>query len=267
MRFHDAHNHLQDPRFPDVPALVASAQAAGVVRMVVNGTCEADWPCVTKLARDYPALVQPSYGLHPWSVPDAAPGWADHLREHVKADPRAVIGETGLDRWKADLPWEGQKEAFRIHLELAAVLNRPVSIHCLRAWGPLVDILKSMPLPACGFLMHSYGGSLEVAQTLLELGAYFSFPGAFAREKKIRQRDVFRKLPRDRILIETDAPDQLLPRFLMTHPLTDPDGHDINHPANLPAIYAFMAEAFGCAEEGLVETVEANFTRLFGSAH
>ena len=77
---------------------------------------------------------------------------------------------------------------------------------------------------------------------LAKLGAYFSFPGYYMREAKDRQREAFTQAPSDRLLIETDAPDQLLPEEFREHTLDDPEGHSINHPANLGAIYRFMAK-------------------------
>ena len=107
-------------------------------------------------------------------------------------------------------------------LRLAAERNLPLSIHCLQAWGPLLDILRAEPRPACGFLLHSYGGAAELVAPLAELGAYFSLPGYFALERKTRQREAFRQVPADRLLIETDAPDQSLPPERVQYPLRTP---------------------------------------------
>ncbi|MCD8481448.1 MAG: TatD family hydrolase [Verrucomicrobia bacterium] len=212
MRLYDAHNHLQDERLEaQANELVRAARETGVVRMVVNGSTESDWTDVTALAERHPDIVIPSYGLHPWYIHERTAQWEARLREALSARPSAV-GEIGLDRWKADLPWEGQEDVFCTQLRIAAEHNVPASIHCLQAWGRLVERLESTPLPACGFILHSYGGSAELVDRLAPLGAYFSFPGAFAREKKERQREAFRRVPPDRLLIETDAPDQLPPR-------------------------------------------------------
>jgi TatD DNase family protein len=128
-------------------------------------------------------------------------------------------------------------------LRLAAERNLPVSIHCLQAWGRLLELLRAGPRPRCGFLLHSFGGPREMIAPLAELGACFSVPGYFAHERKARQRETFRHVPTDRLLIETDAPDQLLPVERIQYPLADPaTGKAINHPANLGAVYRFVAE-------------------------
>ncbi|MEY2409800.1 MAG: TatD DNase family protein [Verrucomicrobiota bacterium] len=261
MRLYDAHNHLQDERF-NTPhdLLLAACSKAGIEKMVVNGSCESDWPAVLDLARQYPAVV-PSFGYHPWHLHECTGQWQENLAKCLDAIPSAV-GEIGLDRWKQGLDWLPQEEAFVIQLRMAAQRRLPISIHCLQAWGPLLDVLRSEPPLPAGFLLHSYGGPPEMIQPLAKLGAYFSFPGFFAQDRKSRQRETFRHVPRDRLLIETDAPDQSLPASLATHPLTDGAGNALNHPANLAATYQFLATFLG--EPQLAERVEANFLRLFG---
>lgn len=257
MKFYDAHNHLQDERFADrQDELVAVARDAGVERMVVNGTCAQDWPKVAELARRFPGYVLPAFGLHPWFVSARAPDWEQQLARWLE-EPGATIGEIGLDRWKADLPWADQEEVFLRQLALAAKLNRPVSIHCLKAWGPLCELLERSERPARGFLLHSYSGSSEVARRLLSLGAFFSLSGHL--------REVFRHIPLERVLIETDAPDQLLPEDLRRHMLTDPKtGSLLNHPAHTREVYEAATALLKLPLPALCEQVERNFTALFG---
>ena len=267
MRLYDAHNHLQDPRVgSDIASLVATAAQEGVVRMVVNGSCEEDWPDVLALARKH-AEVIPSFGYHPWYVKERTPGWRDVLTRALDEVPSA-IGEIGLDRWIKDYDLPAQEEVFVWQLRLAAERELPVSIHCLQAWGRMLELLQASPRPACGFLLHSYGGPLEMIPPLAKLGAYFSLPGYFAHERKERQQETFRHVPPDRLLIETDAPDQLLPEERSRYPLTDPaSGKPVNHPANLRAVYDFAAELFGEPVEQLAVRVEQNFRQLFGRFH
>jgi TatD DNase family protein len=262
---YDAHNHLQDERFARrQPELLTACRHAGVVRMVVNGSSESDWPHVTALALDHPDLVLPSFGVHPWYSHRVSSAWQPQLLRHLDAHPTA-IGEIGLDRWKPGLPYAGQEEVFLWQLSLAAERNLPVSIHCLRAWGRLHDLLRSHPRPDRGFLLHSYGGPREMVKPLATLGAYFSLPGYFAHERKLRQREVFLLVPPDRLLLETDAPDQGLPDTLNRHPLIElASGRPINHPANLAAVYEFAAGLLKEPVAALAARVETNFHRLFG---
>jgi TatD DNase family protein len=281
----DAHNHLQDARF-DLRAdeLLACAAQAGVTRMVVNGVSETDWPHVAALARRHPEQVQPSFGYHPWFLGERTPDWERNWVRWLDTTPHAAVGEIGLDRWMLEQPerwrarcfgsnsgplreppaWAEQEAVFVRQLSLAAERNLPASIHCLYAFGPLRDLLTKHPHPACGFLLHSYSGPVELVPALARLGAYFSFSGYFLSEAKLRQRTVFLAIPPDRLLVETDAPDQLPPKIYTQHPLADArTGQSLNHPANLAAIYAGLAGVLGESEAGLTARVAENFHRLF----
>jgi TatD DNase family protein len=264
-RLYDAHNHLQDPRLAACRAdLGAALERENVVAAVVNGSTEQDWPDVLALAQASPRVL-PSFGYHPWYVRERTAAWQRTLVRFLDTVP-SVVGEIGLDRWMPEPDAPAQEEVFGWQLRLAAERNLPVSVHCLRAWGRLFDLLRAGPRPACGFLLHSYGGPAEMVEPLAKLGAYFSFPGYFAHARKERQRQAFRRVPADRFLIETDAPDQCLPEPLDRYPLTDrPTGRRLNHPANLGAVYRFVAEWLGEPLEHLAARIEQNFLRLFGA--
>src|SRR6266850_913308 len=264
LRLYDAHNHLQDERFRSASEeLLAATAKEGVVKMVVNGSCEEEWPKVLDLARRHSEVV-PSFGYHPWCVKERSCDWQKELVKFLDEVPSA-IGEIGLDRWIENYDTPQQEEVFIWQLRLAAERKLPVSIHCLKAWGRLLEILQSELHPKCGLVLHSFGGPKEMIPALAELGAYFSFPGYFAHERKLKQREAFREVPPDRLLIETDAPDQLLPDNLSNYSITDSNGKALNHPANLAAVYRFVAEFLGKPLEELGQEVEKNFLRVFGS--
>jgi TatD DNase family protein len=231
--------------------------------MVVNGSCETDWPQVHELAKKYPEVI-PSYGYHPWYVKERSENWEQTLVQFVVETPSG-IGEIGLDRWIKDYDLPDQERVFVAQLRLAAERNRPVSIHCLEAWGRLYELLRQEPRPKCGFVLHSFGGPQEMIPSLSALGAYFSLPGYYAHARKTRQHETFRHVPRERLLIETDAPDQPLPQERVRYPLNEAaTGKTLNHPANLSAVYAFAAELLGEPVDKLAGQVEQNFQRLFG---
>ena len=263
MNFYDAHNHLQDDRFAGRQSeLLAACEKIGVAKMVVNGACESDWPQVLALARGN-KMVLPSFGYHPWYLNERTPDWLKNLEDFLDAAPSA-IGEIGLDRWKLDLPYENQETVFLTQVHLAVHRNLPMSIHCLQAWGRMLELLQTNPRPARGFVLHSFGGPAEMIPAFTKLGAYFSFPGYFLLERKLRQRETFRYVPAERLLIETDAPDQLLPEAQNRFPLVGADGKPLNHPANLPAVYSGLAEFLGENPGSLAARVEENFQRVFG---
>ncbi len=264
LRLFDAHNHLQDERLAQCRAeFLRQLPETGLVNMVVNGTCEDDWPQVLMLAKDAPRVI-PSFGYHPWRVKKRSANWQAVLAQYLDAVPSAV-GEMGLDAWIKGHDLAEQREVFTWQLRLAAKRNLPASIHCLEAWDTLLEVLRSEPRPSCGFLLHSFGGPREMVEPLVDLGAYFSLPGYFAHARKTSQREAFKCVPRDRLLIETDAPSQALPEDRVECRLPDSaDGRPVNHPANLGAAYRFAAELLEIELESLMQQVENNFNRIFG---
>jgi len=281
MHWYDAHNHLQDDRFnPCQPQVIEEARQVGVLQMVVNGSCESDWPRVAELAAKFPDRIIPAFGYHPWYVRERTPDWQSRLLHFLDTVPNAVIGEIGVDKWilqqppdrlaefapgmiGAPAPLEEQQEVFVTQFQIAAKRNLSASLHCLDAFGLLDQMLRIHPAPRCGFLIHSYGGPREMVSTFAKHGAYFSFPGYFAHERKRRQREAFLAVPLDRLLIETDAPDQVPPPELLSFSVGSPEGRRWNHPANLPAIGGYLATLRGLTPEQLSEVVEENFCRLF----
>lgn len=261
---YDAHNHLQDERLaPWRQEIIASMPEAGLAEMVVNGTREEDWPQVAELARRHP-WIRPAFGLHPWHVKKRSPDWLDSLRAQLAAHPGAVIGEVGLDRWMEDPDIDAQLACFRAQMALAVEFDRPVTIHCLRAFGLLDEALRSIPLPGRGFLLHSYGGPAEMVAGFAALGGYFSISPYFAHPRKAAQRAVFSQIPHDRLLAETDAPDMWPPDDDNLHLLTAKDGCRLNHPVNLRVSYRLLSELLKIETSALETLIADNHRTLFG---
>lgn len=278
LAYHDAHNHLQDDWLaPHLGKIAGQLAALGLRSAVVNGTCEDDWARVSELSRQYP-FVAPSFGLHPWDVGNRSPAWLEKLTAILATHPGAGVGEIGLDRWILErarpddprlaglrrAPLDEQTEVFVAQLQLAARDNRPATIHCLDAWGALDEVLRTAKLPARGFLLHAYSGPAEMIRGFADLGAYFSFNGSFLDEKKARHRETFKQVPRERLLVETDAPAMPLPQPWRTYKLPPaPGGQTVNHPCNIEAAYSGLAAFLGIPVETLAEATAKNFGRLF----
>lgn len=251
----DSHNHLQSGRFGKPAAeLVAQMRAVGVSGCVVNATREADWDAVAALAREFPGYVFPAYGIHPWYADTAEAGWEKRLRERLMADPKATVGEVGVDGWVNSPEMDVQMPVFAKQAEIAAELGRVMTVHCLKAWEPLFAAMDEAAAWPEKFLMHSFGGSFEVAERLLKKGAWFSFSGYFLHPRKAKVLEVFRKLPISRVLLETDAPDMMPPQEFIQFPAP----HDVNHPANL----ALIAQAYG--HQDVLAMIAENGRRFWG---
>ncbi|MDF7806876.1 TatD family hydrolase [Pontiellaceae bacterium B12219] len=254
MNLFDAHNHIQDERlFPDLGKVMQRAVHAGVVKMGVKGCSETDWRKVIQIAETYEGIY-PSFGLHPWFISDRSPEWFQTLENLLAQFPNAGVGEIGIDHVIDDRDDADQEKVFFQQLELARKLERPVSIHCRRAWGRLIELLDQFGKLPCGMLIHCFGGSAEIATELVKRGGYISFSGSITRPNARKAGPAVRVVPDERILIETDAPD-ILP--------TTAAG-PLNEPANVKLVLEKAAEFRGISEEALAELTFTNAERFFG---
>uniref|UniRef100_A0A453CKX9 TatD related DNase n=1 Tax=Aegilops tauschii subsp. strangulata TaxID=200361 RepID=A0A453CKX9_AEGTS len=244
-----------------------------------------DWHLVKQMAQEHPAII-PCFGLHPWWVPERSPDWMDSLRQFFSETPEAAVGETGLDKGShgKTIDFGEQVEVFERQLELAKELEKPVSVHCVRAFGDLLEILKRTgPFPA-GVLLHSYLGSAEMVPGLANLGCYFSLSGFLTGLKSTKAKKMLKAIPLDRILLETDAPDAV-PRLdnvsLVTVPVdtsdadiemfqgdstsqaATPSKESLNHPANIHIVLKYVASLLEMPEAELAEASYRNATKLF----
>ncbi len=259
----DAHLHLQDPRLDSIrPRLGEVLSSDAIGWMVVNGTTEADWGGVLECSGKFKQVI-PSFGLHPWWIHQRSKDWLENLEFLLKSHSSAV-GEIGLDRWLRKDNIVEQEEVFLAQWELANQFRLPVTVHCLKAWGRLLDLVRSHPHQGSGFLLHSYSGPREMIDEWIKLGAMFSISGYFAQPRKADRMNIFEQIPMEKLLVETDAPDMLPPEGLISHDAgLDADKRPINHPGNLRRIYQFVADRLGISPKQLELQCEANFKKMF----
>ncbi|MCE5186152.1 MAG: TatD family hydrolase [Planctomycetaceae bacterium] len=253
----DAHLHLQDEKLrPRLGSVLERAKEAHVAAMLCNGTDPADWPFVVDLANRNSAIL-PFAGLHPWRIETAAENWASELEKTLQTNVCGV-GEIGLDFAKAiDKPM--QRDALAAQLELAVRFGRPASIHCVKAWGELVESLKQAgPLPA-GFMVHAFNGSVEVGRRLIAMGGYVSFNAlSLTDNRRAKTKQLLMSLPPERILFETESPFGLneMVTYVPRKPQTP------NEPANLPMIVAEAACLIGRDANTFAVNIYENASRF-----
>jgi TatD DNase family protein len=253
----DSHNHLQSEKFAtDAQKLFSQMKSAGIRGCVVNATKESDWKRIGELAKVSPDFVRPAYGIHPWFADTAEEGWEGRLRGILEGDSRATVGETGVDGWVDSPEMDIQREVFKKQVEIAAEMDRVMTVHCLKAWEELFEVMDEVAEWPAKFLMHSFGGTIELAERLMKHdGVMFSFSGYFLHERKQNVLDVFKKLPKDRILLETDAPEMMPPDEFIDFPLEE----NVNHPANLGKIADELGRQIGTGALGIIEENERVF--------
>lgn len=258
-RLYDAHVHLASPGLLSVSEEIEQCYTEiGLSRAIVVGTNPADWNAVLDLCKGAPRYT-PMLGLHPWKVNDAANDWQARLLEALDHGAKG-IGEIGLDQWIDGHDIERQQTAFKFQLDVAQQRNLPVSIHCLKAIGPMMDTLREVTLPKRGLHIHAYNGPIELVSELVEMGAFFSFNAGQLKPQKTKVPERIKAIPLDRLLIETDAPD-----FLPEDAFTEFQLSDVQlcHPGNLRRGYQAIAELRGISFEALAEQVESNFIQYF----
>lgn len=251
-RYTDAHCHLQDAAFAeDRSAQIRKAVAAGVHRLVVNGTHPSDWRSVTALAKQWPE-IRPQFGVHPWKAAELPADWLTQLEAWLTAHPDAGVGEIGLDAQLTEVPLPRQMEVLDAQLNMARQYQRPCTLHVLRAWPETDRMLKQYP--GLRLLFHSYSGSARQVEGLLSHDSYFSFGGVLLRQPlSWKVQAALQAVPMDRLLIETDAPFQ--------HPAGRKHRQE---PAGLLSVAESAARLLGLSSDQLWPILETNARRLFG---
>ncbi len=206
----DTHAHL-DLLEEDVSEALRRARAAGVSGVVTVGINLASSRRAVELARLHPG-VRAVVGVHPHEASDLDRAALRELRRLASEDAVVGIGETGLDFYRNLSPRSDQERAFRSQLELARELSLPVVVHDREAHAETLAVLEGYAPFEGRLIMHCFSGDLDTARAVLEMGGYISVAGPVTFHNARRLQDIVRRLPLDRLLIETDCP------FLSPHP-------------------------------------------------
>ncbi len=207
----DSHCHLTDAAFQDdLEAVFRRAREAGVSGVVSIASDVADARAALAMVRDRRGgLEAPSLwctaGVHPHEAASADPGALEEIRALAGEQPHVVaLGETGLDYHYDHSPRPVQRRLFEAHLALGAELDLPVVVHARDADDDVAALLRAMPAGTRGVL-HCFVGGAELFDVGVEAGWYVSFSG-IASFKSFASVELLREVPRDRLLVETDAP-------------------------------------------------------------
>lgn len=253
--FVDSHCHLDFPELRDDLARVLAAMRENTVTHALCIAVEMGaWPAVHALAHEHENLYA-TVGVHP--------DYADTVEPTVAAlvgparDPRIVaIGETGLDyfRQQGDLDW--QRQRFRVHIRAARESGRPLVIHTRAAAADTLAIMREERAMEAGGVMHCFTESWDVAEQAMELGFHISFSGIVTFRNATELKDVAKRVPLDRMLIETDSP------YLAPVPWRGKR----NQPAWVRHVAEEIARLRGVGVETIAAATSANFFRLFAIA-
>ncbi len=250
----DSHCHLDFPDFAEErAAIVRRAGEAGVGRMVTISTRVRRFPEVLAIAEQFDA-VYCSVGTHPHNAAEELDITADDL-VRLSAHPKVVaIGEAGLDYHYDLSPRDAQASGFRAHIAAARATQLPLVIHAREADDDIAAILRDETgKGAFPFVLHCFSSGAALAMTGVELGGYVSFSGILTFRNSQALRDIARDVPRNRLLVETDAP------YLAPPPYRGKR----NEPAYVAKTAAVLAETIGVDDATIAALTTENFFRLF----
>ncbi len=251
----DSHCHLNFPELvSDLDALLARMRENEVGYALCISVTMKEFPQVLSIAEKHSNIFA-SIGLHP-DYPDEQEPGADEL-VRLGAHPKVVaFGETGLDyfRLTGDLAW--QRDRFRKHIRAACAAGKPLVIHTRAAAEDTMRILHEEDARAAGGVMHCFTESWETAQNALDLGFYISFSGIVTFKNAHALKDVARRVPLDRLLVETDAP------YLAPVPYRG----KTNQPAFVKHVAEEIARVRGVSFDEIAAATTDNFFNLFHTA-
>ena len=246
----DSHCHLNFPDFKDdLDQVIENAGKAGITQMLSICCKLSEYDEIKSIADSYDN-VNFTVGVHPHEAENHPDIFANQIIELTK-DPKCIgIGETGLDYFYENSPREVQKKSFLEHIKASQETGLPTIIHTRSADEDTIDIINNHDFPG---LLHCFSSDWEVAKAGLDNGLYISISGIVTFKKAEELREVVKKIPLDRLLVETDAP-YLAPT---------PHRGKRNEPAYTRITAEFVAELKDIAFEELAQKTTENFQRLF----
>lgn len=253
----DSHCHLDFPDFEgEVDALIERAGAAGIGLMVTISTRVRKFDRIRALAETHDEVFC-SVGTHPHNAAEELDVTADELVRLANHPKVVAIGEAGLDYFYDRSPRDAQAQGFRTHIAAARRTGLPLVIHARDADEDIASILEEEAgKGAFPFVLHCFSSGAGLARRGVALGGYVSFSGILTFKKSDALRDIAREVPRDRLLVETDAP------FLAP----TPHRGKRNEPAFVAETARVLAETIGVGAEEIAELTTENFFRLFAKA-
>jgi TatD DNase family protein len=242
----------------DRDAVLARAQAAGVVQMVVTGSSAASTREAVALARAHPQRLFATAGVHPHHAQEWSAEVADEIRTLASAPEVVAIGECGLDYCRNLAAPAAQRATFHRQLELAATSAKPVFLHQRDAHADFVAIVREHRASLTGAVAHCFTGTAAELECYLEMQLFIGITGWICDERRgAHLVPLMRTIPAQQLLLETDSP-YLMPRDLEPKPVSRR-----NEPAYLPHIAQAVASARGETLAKLAQDTTANAQRLF----
>ncbi len=251
----DSHCHLDMEAYhDDLQDVLLRAQNNQIQHLITIGIDLQSSEKAVQLAQRHPQ-ISATVGIHPHDVAHANDEVYQSLGDLVEKNKNHIVGygEIGLDYFKNYADPAVQRKHFVLQLGYAKELGLPIVIHDREAHDDILQLLKKEGLPKEGGVMHCYSGDLDFAREVLDLGLYISIPGVVTFKNAQELQDVARKIPLERMLVETDSP------FLSPHPRRGKR----NEPTMVLYTAAKIAELRDISLEDIARQTTENCCNLF----
>ncbi len=202
----DSHCHLdREPLISNLNQVLTRAKDVGLEKLLTICTTNSGYNNILEIVSKDP-MIYGTFGIHPHETKNYLIE-KDEIVKKVRMNNKIIgVGETGLDFYYNNSDKDTQLKSFQNHIEAAMDLNIPLIIHSRNAENETYDILKKNYQKNLKILMHCFTGSTDFALNLVPLNAYFSASGIITFKKSIDLQETFKKIPEDKLLIETDSP-------------------------------------------------------------
>ncbi len=251
MKLVDVHCHLESKEYDDLATVIDKAKSVGIIKLITCAITPSQWEVSKNIASIYPE-VEFAWGVHPWYISSADLDLIAGL-SIAKEEGAVAIGEIGLDRVIDNPTFDTQLDIFEAQLRIAKEINLPVIMHCRKAFNEMAGSIKKIGLPEAGGIIHSFNGSVELAQELIDLGLSFSIGGILTQRNSKKREAMLKHIYPRYFLLETDSPD-ILPVQIKERP-------------NLPEYITYNLKAasdiLGLSEEVVAEVTTQNAQRIF----
>ena len=202
----DTHAHLYLAKFDDDrEEMMDRARQNGIEKIYLPNIDHESIDVMLKMEADYPDRCFAMMGLHPCSVKENYKEELKIVEDWLGQRPFCAIGEIGMDLYWDKSFVEQQKEAFRLQINWAKDLGRPIVIHAREATDLIIDIVREEQDGRLGGIFHCFGGSVEQAQSIIDLGFYLGIGGVLTFKKSGLDKTMER-LSLEHVVLETDAP-------------------------------------------------------------
>lgn len=253
--FIDSHCHLDRidlaPYQNDFSCFMNAAKNSQIDHMLCIAIDLEAYPAMLEMVQDYPEISL-SVGVHP-NVTEGQDPSAEQLIE-LAANPKVIaIGETGLDYFRSEGNLDWQHQRFKNHIKAAKALNKPLIIHTREAGHDSLDVLANEGADQVGGVIHCFTEDWAYAKKALDIGFYISFSGIVTFKNAQAIKEVAKKVPADRFLIETDSP------YLAPVPFRGKP----NYPIYVKHVAEHVAELRGISVESCAQLSSDNFNTLF----